>query len=263
MAISTETSIQIADLLRKTVRDKLEKYQPETNHMPFHFRLLGKDRYAMFSFIHSMNTTFGISIWEQIAEYLAIGSGKQAQRHYNLFGEIDNDTENLITKLIYDLRKSNDSKIDNKDDLIKIIRKSIKPGKAIKHPDSVVDLYINDNKKEYYFDIKTAKPNKEGFVGLKNKLLKWVALRLSQNKNTRIETNLAIPYNPYHPEPYERWTLAGIYDLKRELYVGERFWNFVAGENIYDDLLDIFKDVGNELRPEIDSKFERLKKDYE
>ena len=33
--------------------------------------------------------------------------------------------------------------------------------------------------------------------------------------------------------------------------VGQDFWNFVAGENVYDEFLDIFKEVGEELREKI------------
>ncbi len=62
MGLKRETREEIRNLLINIVRTKLREYNPETNHMPFHHRLLGKDRYAMFSFIQSMNTTFGISI---------------------------------------------------------------------------------------------------------------------------------------------------------------------------------------------------------
>ncbi|RLG23933.1 TdeIII family type II restriction endonuclease, partial [Methanosarcinales archaeon] len=50
-------------------------------------------RYAMFSFIHSMNTTFGISLWEQIAVILSSGAGNYVDRQYKLLGEIDDQTE--------------------------------------------------------------------------------------------------------------------------------------------------------------------------
>ncbi|MCK4736225.1 MAG: TdeIII family type II restriction endonuclease, partial [Methanophagales archaeon] len=80
--------------------------------------------------------------------------------------------------------------------------------------------------------------------------------RLSQNKKAKVFTRLAIPYNPYHPEPYERWTLRGLYDLeKAEILVGDDFWNFVASDKIYEELLDVFQEVGEELRAEIDEKF--------
>ena len=52
--------------------------------MPFHYRLLGKDRMALFSFIQSLNTTFGISIYEPVAKELAKGIFKEVQTQYAL-----------------------------------------------------------------------------------------------------------------------------------------------------------------------------------
>ena len=251
---------KIRILLINIVRTKLREYKPETNHMPFHFRLLGRDRYAMFSFIHSMNTTFGISIWEQVAVILAKNAGFQAKRQYDLLGSIDPETEKLIQNIHYNLRAV--TRQVDKIEEIELIRKSIRKGMPEKDPDSKVDLFVKINDKENYFDITSAKPNMKEFAALKLKLLRWTALRLSQDKNLKVFTRLAIPYNPYHPQPYERWTLRGLYDLDRgEILVGEEFWNFVANDDIYDDLLDVFQEAGNELREEIDKKFTQFRKE--
>lgn len=258
MTISSKTADAIAKLLSQIVMAKLTEYKPETDHMPFHYRLLGKDRYAMFSFIHSMNTTFGISVWEQVAVLLAKGAGYYAERQYQLLGEIDSQTEELIRTIHHKLRKGENQ--PNKLEEINLIRKSIKPGGRKKDPDSVVDLFVLKNVEENYFDVTSAKPNMKEFVALKLKLLRWTALRLSRNNNANVFTRLAIPYNPYHPEPYERWTLKGLYDLENgEILVGEEFWNFVANDDIYNELLEIFQDVGKKLRSEIDKKFAELK----
>lgn len=124
------------------------------------------------------------------------------------------------------------------------------------HPDSTEDLFVKIGNEENYFDITSAKPNKKEFVALKRKLLTWTALRLSEDKNANVITRLAIPYNPYYPKPYKRWTLSGLYDLNNgEILVGEEFWNYIAGDEIYNELLDIFKEAGEELREEIDKKF--------
>lgn len=253
MKFSVETKNEIAELLKTTVREKLKSYTPETSHMPFHHRLLGRDRYAMFSLIHSMNTTFGMSIFEQVAVILANGSGNHAERQFKLLGEVDKDTENLIRHIHYKLRKGEIPA--NKTDETEQIRKQIRKGQSKTDPDSTVDFFVQVKGTENYFDITSAKPNMKDFVGLKLKLLRWTALRLSQEKNAKVFTRLAIPYNPYHPEPYERWTLKGLYDLDNEILVGEEFWNFVVGDNIYQELLDVFQGVGDELREEIDKKF--------
>ena len=47
----------------------------------------------------------------------------------------------------------------------------------------------------------------------------------------------------------------GVIDLENELLVTKDFWEFLAGENIYEELLDIFAEVGIALRPEIDNYF--------
>ncbi len=97
------------------------------------------------------------------------------------------------------------------------------------------------------------------FVALKLKLLRWTALRLSQDKNANALTRLAIPYNPYHPESYNRWTLNGLYDLKcGEVLVGEKFWNFIASGEIYDDLLEVFQHAGTVLKEDITNKFKEI-----
>ena len=39
--------------------------------MPFHTRLLGKDRLALYAFIHSLNPNFGKTIFELVAVSVA------------------------------------------------------------------------------------------------------------------------------------------------------------------------------------------------
>ena len=254
MSLSSITKNEISKLLTNIVQEKLRSYRPETVHMPFHHRLLGKDRYAMFSFIQSMNTTFGMSIWEQVAVILAKGAGNYAERQYKLLGEIDEKTGKLINEIHYKLRKG--EIVASKIREVEHIRREIKKGRARLDPDSVIDFFTKVKDKENYFDITSAKPNMKEFVALKLKLLRWTALRLSQDKNAKVFTMIAIPYNPYHPEPYERWTLKGLYDLEKcEILVGEEFWNFVSCDNIYEELLDVFQEAGKNLKCEIDKKF--------
>lgn len=139
MAIPEKVSNHIINLLFKSVRKKLEKYKPETAHMPFHFKLLGRDRYAMFSFIQSINTSFG-GIWEQIAVILANNAGFFAKRQYLLLGEIDHQTQNVIQNIHERLRRG--EMVANKKQEIELIRQSIKKGRPKKDPDSYVDLYV-------------------------------------------------------------------------------------------------------------------------
>jgi len=62
MPLSKQQITEIEQVLRDSLRHKFQNYKPEPASMPFHTRLLGKDRLALFSFIHSLNTNFGTSI---------------------------------------------------------------------------------------------------------------------------------------------------------------------------------------------------------
>jgi len=62
---------KIEEILKERLRAKFKNYKPETSSMPFHTRLLGKDRMALFSFIHSLDTNFGTAVFEPVALELA------------------------------------------------------------------------------------------------------------------------------------------------------------------------------------------------
>jgi len=254
-SIPEETRKEILGLLINTINEKLRKYAPETTYMPFHEALIGKGWVRLFSILQSINTTLGMSIWEQTAVLLARGAGYHAKRSYTLLGEIDEGTELLITKIHEELRSG--KRQPDKCRETEEIRENIRPSKNPQiHPDSTVDVFIKTKDgTEYYIDITTVKPNKKEFQALKRKMLVWTALRLSQDKDAKVFTAVAIPYNPYHPRPYNRWTLSDLYDLERgELLVGEDFWNLVGGsEGVYEELLEVFGEAGTYLRRRVDA----------
>lgn len=82
---------------------------------------------------------------------------------------------------------------------------------------------------------------------------------LAKNPMAKINTLIAIPYNPYEPKPYSRWTMAGMLDLDKELKVAEEFWDFIGGKGSYNDLLACFERVGIEMREEINHYFSKFK----
>jgi hypothetical protein len=241
-----EARKQVKELIVNMINDKLEKYSPETVNMPFFQAIFSKEEVFTASIIQSFYTSFGMSVYEQMAIILAKNAGYEMTRQYKLLGKIDPKTESLITEMHKQLREGSGW---DSTDLTGTIRASIKPGSAAKDPDSTVDLFMKKGQEEYYFGITTVKPNKEGFSTHARKMLRWIALRLSQDKNTRIHVGVVIPYNPYDPEPYDRWECQTMFGS--QLYVGKDFWNFVAGEDVYKELLGIFKEVGKETRPKI------------
>lgn len=225
--------------------------------MPFHYRLLGKERMILFSFIHSMNTSFGKSIYEPVAEILCSQNFPEVKAQFSLGNEINTEADSVINEIINKL-SSGEGQPKAKEEIDKI-RKACSGSREVTKLKTVkADLLIRDtNGKIYLFDIKTVKPNKSSFKDLKRTLLQWAAMLLTKDQNLNIETCLAIPYNPYDPKAYERWTMAGMIDTRNELKVQEEFWDFIAKKGGYEKLLDIFEEAGKNLRTEIDQHFTR------
>lgn len=123
-----------------------------------------------------------------------------------------------------------------------------------------VDLLAEKDTGELFlFDLKTAKPNASNFKDFKRTLLEWTAIAHGSGYKGKVIAKLAIPYNPYDPEPYNRWTMRGMIDLKNQILVGKEFWDFLGGEGTYELLLKIFEQVGIELKTEIDARFAKFK----
>lgn len=248
---------KIEDTIKESLRKKFLSYKSETKHMPFHYRLLGRDRMALFSFIHSLNTTFGTSIFEPVAETIAKLNFKFAQKQYAVGDTISEQAQSEIQNIMNGLIIGKDP---NKIEEIERIRIVSNKGRMNRLKTVKVDLFVQDDEGTVYlFDLKTAKPNISNFKDFKRTLLEWVAIFLAKNPDAKVKSYIAIPYNPYEPKPYERWTLKGMLDLDQELKVAEEFWDFLGNHGTYERPLNCFERVGIELRPEIDEYFSRFK----
>ena len=259
MGLSTTKKEQVQNVIVESIRKKLDRYNPETSYMPFHHHLLGKDRMALFSFIQSLNTTFGTSIYEPVAIALADGRFRRASSQVRPYKFISSETQIQIQEIINGLRTLT-SKVDKPQE-IEQLREVCKMGKMNKVKLTKVDIWLEAfDGTLYLIDLKTVKPNKGAFQKYKHTLLEWVGAELARNPQVQIQTLIGIPYNPYHPNLYDRWTISGMLDLNHgyEALVAEDLWDFIGGEGAYEDLLDSFEQAGNELRPELDKYFQRF-----
>jgi len=249
---------KIKTVLRNSLRKKFSVHKPEPSSMPFHTRLLGKDRLALYSFIRSLNTNFGTSIFEPVAVELAKNNFKTAISQATAGQCVSEHAQIVVQRIIDNLTTAQE--IPDKSKEIEAIRKVCRMGKMRQVKLTKVDVFIEDKFGELFlFDIKTAKPNVGGFKEFKRTLLEWVAAVLADDPKKKVNTAIAIPYNPYEPKPYTRWTMRGMLDMEKELKVADDFWNFLGGKGAYQNLLDCFEEVGIELRIEIDAYFSKFK----
>lgn len=256
MPLSKKLTVEVEEILKSSLRRKFEGYKPEPAHMPFHTRLLGKDRMALFSFIHSLNTNFGTSIFEPVAKALGASVFNRVETQVEAGNKISTDAQKVIQDIMDSL--STGASAPDKKKEITMLRKVCRSGRMVEVKPTVVDIWIEDSGNSLHmFDLKTAKPNKGGFKEFKRTLLEWAAVVLAENPRADVHTYIAIPYNPYEPKPYERWTMRGMIDLENELKVAAEFWDFLGKTSTYNQLLDCFERVGIEMRGEIDNYFKK------
>lgn len=255
MALTNTQKQQIKELLSNKIEAKLKSYGRETTSMPFLARLVqDNEKIAAYSFIHSMATTLGMSIYEDVSVIIASETADEAFRNYGVGGAISEAQKTTIGNIISKLRNG-----DREASIIKeteeILNASSTNGEFQKSG-NIADFYMKKGDQEFYFEIKTVKPNIDVFEKSKTKLLEWIARRRKE-----VKVFLAFPYNPYHPEPYSRFTEVGMMDAPNDFLVGDEYWDFIGGKETFPDLLKTFDEVGKEFKERLEKKFKEIAKE--
>ena len=160
----------IKNMIKNCMREKFGSYNPETSYMPFHHRLLGKDRMALYSFIHSLNTKFGTSFYEPVAVALARGRFRVAETQAKPADEISSEAQKQIQTIMNELGTA--ERDPNKPLEIQAIREVCRTGTFEKVKLTRVDIWLENYEGELFlFDLKTVKPNKGNFKEYKLTLL--------------------------------------------------------------------------------------------
>ena len=69
---------------------------------------------------------------------------------------------------------------------------------------------------------------------------------------------IAFPYNPYYPQPYERFTLQGLLTSGSDLLIGKEYWDYLGGDNTFEELLALFDSVGKRYKDKISDKIKEV-----
>jgi type II restriction enzyme len=144
--------VQIENVLRTCLRNKFQNYNPEPASMPFHTRLLGKDRLALYAFIHSLNTNFGTAIFEPVALALAQNKFQNVKLQAKAGDQISKESHKVIQEIMDGLATAENT--PNKAKEIATIRKVCQKGKMQKVKLTQVDIWMESKSGELFlFDI--------------------------------------------------------------------------------------------------------------
>ncbi len=255
MALSNNQKQKIKSLLSNKIEAKLKSYGRETTSMPFLARLIqDNEKIAAYSFIHSMATTLGMSIYEDISVIIASETSDETFRNYGVGGAISKAQKSTIGNIIAKLR--NGERVANIEEETREVLEASSTNGEFQKSGNIADFYMKRGKQEFYFEIKTVKPNIDVFEKSKTKLLEWVARRRKE-----VKVFLAFPYNPYHPQPYSRFTEVGMMDAPNDFLVGDEYWDFIGGKGTFPELLQTFDEVGKEFKDRLEKKFKEIAKE--
>lgn len=94
----------------------------------------------------------------------------------------------------------------------------------------------------------------------KRDLFEIYAIRAADGHKPRVI--LGMYYNPYFPEEYARWTCLKFFQKGADFLVGKEFWDFLGGMGAYEQLIQIYEDVGENIRPVLEQKLLSISSGY-
>lgn len=112
---------------------------------------------------------------------------------------------------------------------------------------STADLYIQaKNGTQYFFEMKSPKPNKGQCLEVTQRLLRFHLL--TKKRRPEVNTYFAMAYNPYGPSRTDyKWSYALNYmPFDQGVVIGHEFWEIVGGKTAYEELLGIYQEVGRD-----------------
>lgn len=215
---------------------------------PFHESLIPDGLLTIAEFERSFSTRLGTT-FEECARLIATSVHKKAERCYKVKGVVTPKAIKYIEEIL--------SKIGNGgmkvrySDLVEKVVKLTGIGPGIERC-SIADLYIETKLgEELFFEIKSPKPNKGQCLEATGRLLQIQAITYS--KYPKVKTFYATAYNPYglSKSDYNHNLVLEYMDIKQEVLIGKEFWDKIGGKGTYEDLLQIYQEVGKEKGPDM------------
>ena len=250
---------EIKRIISQRLNQKISEFKDrEDMNKPFYFKLFSKKLVFTASLLQSIFTWFG-GKWEDFAEIIARNRFPVVRRSHKLEGKITPKELIRIDNILKELDKG--IRTPDIDEEKQEILRAYDKNDIHKDVSHIVNLMIEDDKEnEYFFELKTVKPNKKEVRAAKRDFLEILAMRHKEKDISKVHVFLVIPFNPYFSKEYTRWTVIRFFKQGKDLLVGEDFWNFIGGENTYEDLLEVFGEVGRGLSMLVEKVVEELSK---
>ena len=271
MTISEKVIREIKDILKKFVEEVIVRVNtdPKVKYDPinypkektFHAALIPAEVTKLSKFERSFSTSLGQKIFEQIGEIIGKYKYYEAKRTYRVEGLVYQSELDFIERMLRELEhKKTSSRTPNWEQELQELNRHASG--APTNVTVISDLYIKTPEKEMFFELKSSKPNADQSKVSKEKMLKIQAIR----RGKQVETYFALPDNPYGTKEKYAWEHPKRYfDMNRSdcVLMGKDFWDYIGGKGTWEQLIQTFKEVGENTKQRIYDEFIFEKKEQQ
>ena len=256
ISVTTRKSIKssVGDLFRavltrydpenpKNVLANADKLQTAGRLKPFHRALLTPVFNDVSSFERSLSTTLG-TMFEVTAELIGKDRFAESRRQIDVRGHISSAARAGIDGIVDQIRSEGFN-----GDYVDYVNAIVGSFHSDQIPLTVrADLYLRTHEgEEVFLEMKSPQPNLDQCISVSRKLLELHAMR--REGPPRVKTFYAMSYNPYGSNNENKWSIVRKYlDTEGQLLLGPKFWEMVGGPGTYEEVLDIFTEIGEENR---------------
>ena len=207
---------------------------------PFHEAILPDGILRIQEFERSFSTKLGTT-FEEVARLIGAERFAVAQRGYEMTGSVSAGATARIDAIINDVKRKGEVQAPFPELIVQVVAKAAGDGTI---RTSIADLYLKSHEgKEYFFEMKSPKPNKGQCLEATARLLQIHAIK--RRPRPSVNAYFAMAYNPYGTRKEYRHSFALNYmDFENQVLVGPDFWELVGGKGAYDEVLAVYREVG-------------------
>ncbi|MHC0064188.1 TdeIII family type II restriction endonuclease [Nostoc sp. UIC 10890] len=225
----------------------LSRFSSNGELKPFQAALIPPELIRINQFERGLSTKLGNS-FEECARLIALEHHQDVRRGYDIKSEVSLAAfaEAEIQKQNYESAAKKEQAKPSFEQMITAVINACRSDdleiKVVR-----ADLYIlAKDGTEFLFEIKAPKPNKGQCLEVLQRLLRFHLLR-GVNR-PQLQAYYAMPYNPYGVTKADyKWTQAKSYlPFEEAVIIGNEFWNIVGGVTAYEELLEIYLEVGRD-----------------
>ena len=221
-------------------------YSQSGDIKPFHEALLPDGILRVNEFERSLSTKLGMS-FEECARLIGKENYAEASRGHRIQGKISAEVIREIEQIVNEVGAGRNV------DYPSLVQRILQIGREGSiDRERIADLYLKDNNgNEIFFEIKSPKPNKGQCLEVLDRLLEIHAMK--EEGPPKVRTFYAMAYNPYgdSKSDYRHSFALSYMDIKNQVLIGSEFWDLVGGKDTYDEVIEIYREVGREKGPDM------------